>query len=66
MPGVVTAAYPADLGAPDPRPWITAECGKLVTRDSYIIVSGPPDSLALQGEFVFIDRAGHVLLCFAY
>lgn len=64
--GSLSARYPASLGAPDPEPWIAKACGRLVARDSYIIVNGHARQPGGQGEFVFLKRRGHVLLYFAY
>jgi hypothetical protein len=53
-------------GAPNPAGWISHDCPPVVGQDSYEVAIGPRDGPALDGVFVFVQRAGRLLLYFAY
>jgi hypothetical protein len=55
-------SYRSSAGPPDFTGLITAGCGARLARDTWMIVEGPRRSPALQSEWLFLDRRGHVLL----
>jgi hypothetical protein len=58
-------SYHSSEGPPDFTKLISAACGASLARKTWMIVDGPRRSPALQGEFLFLDRRGHVLLYYA-
>lgn len=57
---------PHSLGVPPQFRFIRRYCGAVVADDSYAVISGPRNGLALQGVLVFLNRRGHVLLYYEY
>jgi hypothetical protein len=55
-------SYDHKDGPPDLAGTIAAGCGHRVARDSWMIVAGPARSPALQGDMLFVARAGRELL----
>lgn len=55
-------SYHSSEGPPDFTKLISAGCGTRIARDTWMIVDGPRTSPALQGEWLFVNRHGHVLL----
>lgn len=55
-----------NLGAPDPSGFIRSSCGTATVDRSYLVVTGRQSEPALQEDWVFVDRAGHLLLYFTY
>jgi hypothetical protein len=57
-------------GAPDPSGFIRFSCGittgTALIDKSYLVVAGTQSEPALQEDWVFVDRAGHLLLYFIY
>jgi hypothetical protein len=57
-------------GAPDPSSFIRFSCGAAIeaaiVNRSYLVVTGTQSEPALQEDYVFLDRAGHLLLYFTY
>jgi len=58
-------SYHSSQGAPDLTKLISAGCGASLARNTWMIVIGPRRSPALQGELLFLNRRGHVLLYYA-
>lgn len=55
-------SYHQSEGPPDFIRPISAGCGIRLARDTWMIVDGPRTSPALQSEWLFLTRRGHVLL----
>jgi hypothetical protein len=58
-------SYHSSEGPPDFTKLISAGCGPRLARNTWMIVDGPRRSPALQGELLFLNRRGHVLLYYA-
>ena len=41
---------------------IRTGCGDRTARDTWMIVEGPVNGPAIQGEFLLLDRRGHILV----
>jgi hypothetical protein len=54
-----SSSRPPDLAGP-----IAAGCGAHLAQDTWMIVEGQKSSPALQGEYLFLDRQGHILVYF--
>lgn len=54
--------YSSLRGPPDLDGLIAQQCGAWLSLSTWLIVTGPADSPALQSEMLFINRHGHVLL----
>ncbi len=63
--GPLKAAH-RNFGVPNPSAWISSSCGAATAERSYLVVTGSQNEPALQGDWVFADRAGHLLLYFRY
>jgi hypothetical protein len=59
------ASYHSSQGPPDFTKLISAGCGTRLARDTWMIVGGPRRNPAIQGELLFLNRRGHVLLYYA-
>jgi len=46
--------------------WVRTSCGHAVARASFVVVTGPRRSPALQVASVMVNRAGHPLVYFVY
>lgn len=59
-----------NFGAPDPSNFIRFSCGatagSAIIEKSYLVVTGTQSEPALQKDWVFVDRGGHLLLYFTY
>jgi len=55
-------SYHQSEGPPDFTRAISAGCGTRLARDTWMVVDGPRTSPALQSEWLFLTRRGHVLL----
>jgi hypothetical protein len=55
-------SYRSRIGPPDFSPTIRAGCGNRIARDTWMIVTGHVSEPALQGQYLLLDRRGHVLL----
>jgi hypothetical protein len=58
-------SYHQSEGPPDFTKLIAAGCGTRLARSTWMIVQGPRRNPAIQGEFLFLNRHGHVLLYYA-
>jgi hypothetical protein len=63
--GLLKAVH-RNFGVPNPAGWISSSCGAATADWSYLVVTGSQSAPALQGAWVFVDRAGHLLLYFRY
>lgn len=63
--GLLTALH-HNFGAPNPSGWISSSCGAATADRSYLVVTGSQSEPALESDWVFVDRAGHLLLYFTY
>lgn len=55
-------SYHQSEGPPDYTRRISASCGARLAAETWMIVDGPRASPALQNEWLFLTRRGHVLL----
>lgn len=55
-------SYHQAFGPPDLSHVIQTGCGALTAKDTWMIVEGPPNSPGIQGEYLLLDRQGHVLV----
>jgi hypothetical protein len=55
-------SYHQSEGPPDFARAISSACGDRLARDTWMIVDGPRPNPALQSEWLFLTRRGHVLL----
>lgn len=55
-------SYHQAFGPPDMASTILSGCGSQVAGDTWMIVTGKKNLPGLQGEFLMLDRRGHMLL----
>jgi hypothetical protein len=55
-------SYHQAFGPPDMSHMIQAGCGARTAADTWMIVAGPLNSPGIQGEYLLLDRRGHVLV----
>jgi hypothetical protein len=55
-------SYHQAFGPPDMSHMIRAGCGARTAADTWMIVAGPLNSPGIQGEYLLLDRRGHVLV----
>lgn len=58
-------SYHQSEGPPDFTKLIAAGCGARLARNTWMIVEGPRGNPAIQGEFLFLNRRGRILLYYA-
>lgn len=63
--GLLSQAHLTNL-LQDVDVWLQSSCGASTAAQSYLLVAGTPSAPALQEAYVFIQRAGHLLLYFEY
>jgi hypothetical protein len=61
----LTAPWPKTLGAPDLSK-LVATCSPVLAAESYVVVLGEAHQRAQQGEFLFLDRQGHLVMYLSY
>ena len=55
-------SYHQAFGPSDMSRTIRTGCGDRTARDTWMIVEGPLNGPAIQGEFLLLDRRGHILV----
>jgi hypothetical protein len=63
--GPLAARWPTTLGVPD-LVGLVRRCSSALAASSYAVVFGYPQRPGLQGELVFLDRRGRLLLYLTY